>query len=570
MGTRNDARWMLLLVLGFCAPLALSQEEPETSSEPGQAAPSPEDSSQGEDESRELRARWPEAPADARFTEEGWFAPRERLAPLPEVPETVTKAFVIPIYGVIDGNLYDAVRRKSLKARAAGAELIVLEFDTPGGLVSKMDEISLLLTEDLSDVRTVALVKQEAISAGAVIAMSCDEIYMQPGTEMGDAMPIMMAPGGGVQPLPAAEREKTETYLRTKVRSLAELHGYDPNMAQSMVTLKEEVWLIRHKDTGKLEFLRPGELQTRADREGVPTLEQELEKEGKEFLRIVDRDDQLLTMTATEARRYGFCKEIIPGRDALAEEFNVQGPMVFMEDTTEEKLAAFLTSPAITGLLVLIGIGAIYVEFNTPGLGIPAAVALAAFSVLIGSHFMLGLALWWEVLLFVVGIILIGLEIFVIPGFGIAGISGITLCVMSLLAMMIPNAPLEFPWPRTTMMWTYFRRGGISLTIGFLGSVTLVVLLSRILPKSPLANKLFLGPAKGADTPPSTDEHPIRRIELGQSGVAATTCRPVGQVRIDGMLLDAVADGTMIPRGAKVRVLRKDGNRLLVEEDTEA
>jgi membrane-bound serine protease (ClpP class) len=168
-------------------------------------------------------------------------------------------------------------------------------------------------------------------------------------------------------------------------------------------------------------------------------------------------------------------------------------------------------------------------------------------------------------MLFVAGIILIGVEIFVIPGFGVAGISGIALCAMSLLAMMIPNAPLEIPWPRTDLMWGYFRRGGVALTIGFLGSVALMVVLSRILPKSSLSNKLFLAPAAEYHEPPTTEQHPIHSIKAGDEGVAATTCRPSGQVRIGEHLLDAVADGTMIASGTKVRVLRNDGNRLVIE-----
>jgi membrane-bound serine protease (ClpP class) len=420
----------------------------------------------------------------------------------------------------------------------------------------------------------VAFVSREAISAGAFISLACDEIYMQPGTQIGDAMPVMAAPGGGYQPIPKAEREKAETYLRAKMRSMAEQNGYSPEMAEAMVSLSLEVWLIRDKNTGELRFFQPHDTAQESEiqqalrilgQEGGGLNPDELLKEPWEFLRRVDRRDELLTMTASEALKWGFCKEILPSREALAERFNVQGEMTFLEDTTEEKIAAFLTNPAITSLLLLIGIGAVYAEFNTPGLGIAAAVALAAFTILIGSHFMLGLALWWEVMLFVAGIILIGVEIFVIPGFGVAGISGIALCAMSLLAMMIPNAPLEIPWPRTDLMWGYFRRGGFALTIGFLGSVALMVVLSRILPKSSLSNKLFLAPAAEYHEPPTTEQHPIHSIKAGDEGVAATTCRPSGQVRIGEHLLDAVADGTMITSGTKVRVLRNDGNRLVIE-----
>jgi membrane-bound serine protease (ClpP class) len=522
------------------------------------------------------RERWPEAPAGARFTEDGWFAPPARSAPLPEVPDPVERAYVIAIEGPIDTGAYDRLKRKVFIARSRGAQLVVLEMDTPGGRVDVMLDIANLLDEALGRVRTVAFVTHEAISAGAFISMACDEIYMRPGTTIGDAMPVMMAPGGGVQPMPPAEREKIESYLRGKIRGLAEKNGYSEDLAEALVTLKVEVWLIRNVKTGQLKYFQPTEVIDsesagfgEARDEASSAVQTSLVPEGWQFVKRVDRSDRLLTMTAREAVELGFCKQIVTDRAALGEIFDVQGEMIFMKDTTEERIAAFLTAPAITGLLVLIGIGAIYLEFNTPGLGVPAAIALAAFTILIGSHFMLGLALWWEVLLFALGIILIGLEIFVIPGFGVAGISGILLCGVSLLAMMIPNAEWEFPWPRSDLMWGYFKGGAISLTIGFVGSVTLAILLARFLPKSPLANKIFLGPAQGFKDPPSNEQHPIRRVQPGQTGLAASTCRPVGQVRIDGQLLDAVAEGRMIQRGSKIRVLRNDGNRLLVEEADE-
>jgi len=564
------------MLLGLLLCPLWAQDSNEASAPSADESPEPTATADGDETGAESSARsqWPEAPADARVIEEGWFKSVQRQSPLPPVPEKIQRAYVIAIHGPINSNLYDAMKRKAFMARSAGAELIVLDMDTPGGRVDVMLDIASLLTEDLKKIRTVAFVSREAISAGAFISLACDEIYMQPGTQIGDAMPVMPAPGGGYQPMPKAEREKAETYLRAKMRSMAEQNGYSPDLAEAMVSLNLEVWLIRNGQTGELKLFQPRDLATDSEitqalrllgQAGASPSPEEILEEPWQFVRHVDRRDELLTMTASEALKWGFTKEILPSRDALAKRFNVQGSMTVLEDTTEEEIAAFLTNPAITSLLLLIGLGAIYAEFNTPGLGIAAAVALAAFTILIGSHFMLGLALWWEVLLFVAGIILIGVEIFVIPGFGVAGISGIALCALSLLAMMIPNAPLEIPWPRTDLMWGYFRRGGFALTIGFLGAVALMVVLSRILPKSPLSNKLFLAPAGEYHEAPTTEQHPIHSIKPGDEGVAATTCRPSGQVRIGEHLVDAVADGTMIQSGTKVRVLQNAGNRVVIE-----
>jgi membrane-bound serine protease (ClpP class) len=216
--------------------------------------------------------------------------------------------------------------------------------------------------------------------------------------------------------------------------------------------------------------------------------------------------------------------------------------------------------------LMTLGIMCIYMEFNTPGFGIAGGLAIGCFAIIFGSHYLIGLTHWWEIGLFCLGVILIGLEIFVIPGFGIAGIGGIICCAIGLMAMVVPNAPTEFPWPQTDLDWSWFGPGLYALGLGFAGGVIGAIILAQYLPKIPLANRLVLGAVQAATDAPATQDAPIMHIKVGDTGTVETMCRPVGQVRFGRELCDATADGTTIEVGAKVRVFERTGNQLIVKE----
>jgi membrane-bound serine protease (ClpP class) len=217
----------------------------------------------------------------------------------------------------------------------------------------------------------------------------------------------------------------------------------------------------------------------------------------------------------------------------------------------------------VTGILLFVGILGIYVELNTPGLGLPGAVAVIAFAILFGSRYLTNLAQWWEIGLFLAGLVLIAIEVFVTPGFGVLGISGLICCIVGLLAIIIPNAPDKLPVPQTELEWGIFRTGLTALGLAFLGAVVAAIILGRYLPKMPLASKLILAPASPS-TGPATESAPIRLIQVGQMGTVQSICRPVGQVRFGDKLVDAVADGSFIPAGTKVKVIRNEGNRVVV------
>ncbi len=506
------------------------------------------------------------APPGARITADGWLA-RVPAEAKPKLPSKIPadEAFVIPIHDEITMTTYDAIKRKALRCKGKGAKLIVFDMDTPGGLGKAMMEITRVITRELKDIYTVAYANPEAISAGAVISLACDEIVMAPGGLIGDAMPIFIGPQGGIVPIPKEERGKIESYSLAHVRSLAGRNGYSEDLCEAMITLSIEVWLIRNRQTRELKYLNL-EKHPKYDKkakESEKAKSKPLLDEPWEYVRRIVGPLKILTMTTEEARDLGFTQRVLPNLDRLFEHYGVGGRPTVLEDTWSEALVAFLTSPAVTGILLFVGILGIYVELNTPGLGLPGAVAVIAFAILFGSRYLTNLAQWWEIGLFLVGLVLIAIEVFITPGFGVLGISGLICCIVGLLAIIIPNAPDKLPVPQTELEWGLFRTGLTALGLAFLAAVVAAIILARYLPKMPLAGKLILAPASPS-TGPATESAPIRLIQVGQTGTVQSICRPVGQVRFGDKLVDAVADGSFISAGTKVKVIRNEGNRVVV------
>ncbi|MHC4985053.1 MAG: NfeD family protein [Planctomycetota bacterium] len=517
-----------------------------------------------------LEINWPDAPPGARLRDDGWFAPRQPTAPSPELPEEVTNAFIIPIKDVIRQSLSDAIQRKVVICKGKGAELVIFDIDTPGGSVAVMDEICQVISEDLADVTTVAYVGREAMSAGAIISLSCDVIIMREGTLIGDAMPIMIGPSG-MQPLAKAERAKIESYMLGKVRLIAEQRGHNIALCEGMVSLGIEVWLVRHAETGELRLINPEDKTWRRQVRRAPGEDVDLDAGAAwVFVDTIDSEEQLVTLTAREAYGVGLCDLIVPDRQAALDHFNVTGEVHELMDTWSEQLVAFLTNPAITGLLLAGGVLCIYMEISSPGFGVAGTLAVVCFAVLFGSRYLTGLAEWWEMALVLVGVALLILEVAVIPGFGVAGVAGILCILVGLLAVMIPNAPDRAPIPRTSMDWDFLRGGFVALCMAAVLVAIGVVLIAKYLPRIPFLNRFMLATAETYTETTATADAPVNRIAPGDVGNVEGMCRPVGRVRFGEVLVDAVSEGEVIESGVAVRVVRRDGNRVVVERTGDA
>ncbi len=497
---------------------------------------------------------WPDAPPGARVRKLGWFPPRTPAVAPPALPDEIIRAFIIPIHGDIRPATAEIVERKIMQAKAKGAQIVIFDMDTPGGVSTAMYAVCDAITQDLSGIYTVAYVHPEAFSAGAIISLACDEIVIAPNGVIGDAMPVMIGPKG-YEPIPKEERGKIESAARVRVRLLTERNGYNQALCEGMVTMSMELWLYRNEDTGELLI--------------VDIAEEEPEEPWQRIQRV-DSDTELVTFTGREAYEIGLADHKLADYEALKTHYNITVEPITLEMNLAEQIAYVISSMEVTALLMGIGMMLIFVEIRTPGFGVAGIGAILCFAILFGGRYVIGLAQVWEIALIAVGMALLAVEVLLIPGFGWAGISGAICVLVGLLAIIVPNAPGELPFPVTALDWQYFTSGLMAMAIGFVLSLVGSVLLMQYMPKLPLTNRLALDEAVPYDEPTVTADSPLAKVAVGAVGVVETMCRPVGKVRFGEELLDAAAEGDYIDVGQDVRLVSVDGNRLVVERISEA
>ncbi|MHC4205228.1 MAG: NfeD family protein [Planctomycetota bacterium] len=471
------------------------------------------------------------------------------------------RSAVIVCEGMIDDGLYKSIRRRTQIALDADAEYIIYEISTYGGLLQAADDIAKYFILEIGDqAHTVAYVTTEAISAGAMISVSCRDIIMLENTTIGDCAPIAIG-----TKLEGVEREKTESFTRAAFARAAEANGYPEALLKAMVTMQIKVYRIKNLQTGEGEFFED---------ERMPDDPNLYDLDKKEM--IVD-EDELLTLTASKAFEYGVARATVESRAGalafLAERDGVTfaGEPMVLETLWSEEMVRWINSPAVMAVLVMIALLGVYIEFNTPGLGLPGLVAVICFAIIIGSKYFIGLANWVEVALFVIGILLLLIEFFVLPGFGIAGVAGIICLLAGLFGMLIKNPPDKFPWPSNALEWSDFSDGAIGLSLGFMGFLVLAWLLSKYMPKMPFLGGLILVPAaaKQGGTMHVSMTRPAESktldVKVGDTGEVVSTLRPTGKVRFDDAVVDVVAHGDFINIGTKVEIIEIHGNRVVVK-----
>jgi membrane-bound serine protease (ClpP class) len=281
-----------------------------------------------------------------------------------------------------------------------------------------------------------------------------------------------------------------------------------------------------------------------------------------------------LTLTATKAAEYGIARAVVNDVNGvlayLAKRDGVeftQAPVVLTTNWSEE-MVRWINSPAVMGILVMIALLGLYMEFHTPGVWLPGLVAVICFAIIIGSKFLIGLANWVEIALFLLGVLLIMVEIFLIPGFGVIGFAGIILILAGLFGMLIKNPPNRLPWPESEFDWQWFIYEVWALGLGFLGFLVLAGVLSRYLPKSKLFSGLVLSPTAGQGAtkvnltaPPEAGQVCVK---VGQVGEAMSRLRPAGKAKFGEAVVDVVAEGEFVDKEAKVRIIEISGNRVVV------
>jgi membrane-bound serine protease (ClpP class) len=418
------------------------------------------------------------------------------------------KVYLCNIDGEIDLGMAPYVSRVIHEAEKNDADAIVLRINTFGGRLDAATQIKDAIIG--TRILTIAFINNRAISAGSLISLSCDKIAMVPGSSIG-ASTVVDQSGH-------KQSEKYQSYMRSEMRATAERNGRRTDIAQGMVDER---------------IVIPG---------------------------LVD-STQLVTLTTDEALKYGIADVQVNDLKDVLKAFDLQGAeIVRVNENWAEEVVKFLNNPIVSSILIMIGFFGLIAEIKTPGWGVPGTVGLIALALFFGSSYILDLASVMDILLFVVGLILLALEIFVIPGFGITGIAGIILIFASLFLSLTPGGPF--------MDFDTISVAILQLTGAIVAALVLILILAKLLPKTSTFNKLILADEERAEQ--GFVSYPSEKELVGQEGIALTTLRPAGTAEFNGKRYDVVADWEYIEQGSKIIVLRVEGVKVVVKKAKEA
>lgn len=420
------------------------------------------------------------------------------------------KTFKIYKFDVKD-EIGPAIWRQMRQAFEEAAEyqpdVFLIHMNTYGGMVIYADSMRTKLLN--SPYPVFNFIDNNAASAGALISIACDSIYMKKGANIGAATVVNQE--GEKMP------DKYQSYMRSTMRSTAEAKGRDPKIAEAMVD--ESVYI-------------PG---------------------------IID-STKILTFTSTEAIANGYCEGIAENIDEVLREAGIEKYEIKeYEIDAVEKIIGFLVNPAISGLLIMVIIFGIYFELQTPGVGFPLLAAAIAASLYFAPLYLEGLAANWEIVIFVLGVILLAVEIFAIPGFGVAGISGIALMMAGLTLSLIGNVGFNFDFTGTETIAKAFFTVVVSLV---LGTVVAFFLGKRFL-EGGLFSKLVLNTVQDRKEGYVSVKDETKKL-VGTFGQAHTDLRPSGKIEIEEEIYDATALTGYIEKGSKVKVVRFESAQLFV------
>lgn len=419
-------------------------------------------------------------------------------APLPAAAQE--SVYRIPVTGVIENGLAPYIARALREAAEAGAVAVVLDLDTPGGRVDAAERIVDAIRA--STVPVYAFVNPRAYSAGAMIALAAKGIYMNPAGVMGAATPV---DGSGTK-----APEKMVSALRAEFRALAEANGLDPRVAEGMVD-----------ETLEIPGVKPA---------------------GK-----------LLTLSTSEALEVGFARGEAADLDAMLGALGFTGAAIVTPDLNwAEQLVRFLTHPMVSPLLLSLGMLGLIFEIKSGAFGLGGLISLMSLGLFFGSSLLLGLAGWEEVLLLGIGLIALGVEVFLLPGFGVAGVLGAVLIGASMLLALVGSAPTV----------NDFLQAGAVLAISLIVTGAVIFGWLRHLPNSDRWSGLFL------KTTTTSDEGFVSALSrgelIGREASAYTDLRPSGTALVDGERLDVVTEGEFIKAGTPITIVRSDGFRHVV------
>ncbi|MBX2963937.1 MAG: nodulation protein NfeD [Cyclobacteriaceae bacterium] len=419
-----------------------------------------------------------------------------------------TKVMVMDIKSEIDPRTNRYVELALNHAQKIEADIVIIEMDTYGGILTDAKEIVDKIMKFKKPVWV--FINSDAASAGALISISCDSIYMSPGATIGAATVVT----GTGEKAP----DKYQSYMRSIMRSTAEEKGRDPRIAEGMVD--EDIAIDSVTEAG-----------------------------------------QIITFSTSEAIKHGFCEAKVESVEEILKRNKIENyELVNFELQSADRVIAFFLNPFISGILILIIIGGIYFELQTPGVGFPILASAIALILYLVPYYLNGLAANWEIIALFAGLALIGVEIFVIPGFGIAGIAGISLTVISLILIMVNNDAFNFEFvPANDLLYAIAATFG-----GMLGGIILLFAGGARLSGSRFFKRIAL-----TDTQEREKGFTVSAAKeslKGRKGIAQTVLRPGGKVMIDGQLYDAFTRGEFLDKGDPIEVLDDETTSLRVKK----
>lgn len=478
--------------------------------------------------------------------------PRSVLDKRKSRPQSFARPFLIELTGDIDPSDTSFLRNRLQRAKASKADLLIIEIDSPGGYKTESLAIGEML-RDLDWAYVIAYVPREAISGGALLSFGADEIYCSPDMRFGDIGPIHFDPTEFAFRLVPA---KLQSVLVREARDLAEAKGYPPDLAEAMVDKDVLVYQRRGAD-GKLEFRR--------------SHLNDNEKPGDDWTLIEESGpERFLTLNGARAKELGIARELVANRSELVEKLKLQpDKLTVFKVNAADRVARVLNSWWATTLLIVIGLLALYLEMSSPGIGIGALVSGLCAMLFFWSHFLGGTADWLEVLLFLAGLTFLAMELFVIPGWGISGLLGLLLILTSTVM-----ATQDFVVPSNGEQWNQFLTSLLTLlcalALVFLGAV----LITKKIGKIPVFNQMVLAPqpepevssesssTKAKPAKPGVVSHPA--VSVGDWGKTDSPLRPAGRANFNGLSLDVISDGQFVEQGQQIKVVRIQGNVVVV------
>jgi len=510
---------------------------------------------------------------------------------------------ILPVEDMIYGFTLKSLERRIDRAVAEGADLIVLELNTNGGMVTAAIDICKLLKDrQRVTVPAVAWVHPKAYSAGIIIASACDEIVMSPGSSTGASAPVSLL--GNMEP---TERAKAVSPILAEFRNNASRNGHDYAVFHAMTVLGIKLYCVEHKQTaerrvvsqvdyslmvkgtepgsGFLDAIARGGMsssdparllevtrETATDADLSMWQPVETMPSGQFYPDGMIHDGMtLFTLDEVLAQDIGLSRATL-GADAQVRQHYAGASVTRIKQTWSEGLAGFLTHPIVKGILVAVLLVGTYLEMQSPGFGLGGALALVALIALLVSPFVIGLSDIWFVLVFILGLILLAVELLFTPSFGVLGVVGIVLMIAGLIFSAVPTGGGTLPIPPRAM-WDRLLQSALWTVLGLGGGIAGVAVLTRYFGEIPLFRKFILAEEQAA----YTDDTPVApvagdevlgdgRISLGDCGrVASTGLRPTGRAQFGDLAIDVVSHGSWIEPGTKVKVVEVHGNRIVVD-----